>query len=308
MKFTMLPEPWDTVVRDVTEAGHEYVDSLHDADFLIFTGYADGFPELPPSIKFVQTAFAGLDGLAAQGVLTSDVRWANAAGLYADTVAESTLALILGVRHQFVPTIRKATWDLNSQLQEKKAFLKGGAQVTILGAGGIGKELIRMLAPFDVRVVAVNNSGTPVDGAERTVAFNDLSGADDTAFTEADIVVALAPLTKQTKHIVGADVLAAMKPSAIVVNTGRGPLVDTDALVDALRNGEIAGAGLDVTDPEPLPDDHPLWSLDNCLITPHVANTVPNMKRTVGPLTVENARLFEAGEKMATEVDVEAGY
>lgn len=308
MKFTMLPTAWEQVVADVTDAGHEYVDSLNDADFLIFTDYAKGFPELPPNLKFVQTAFAGLDGLAADGHLSPDVRWANAAGLYADTVAESTLALILGVRHQFVRTIRQATWSLNEQLQQDKAFLKNGAQVTILGAGGIGKELIRMLKPFDVRIVAVNNSGREVQGAECTVAFSALSGPEDPAFSQADVLVALAPLTQQTRGIVNGEVFAAMKPSAVLINTGRGPLVDTDALVEALRSGQIAGAGLDVTDPEPLPENHPLWSLDNCLITPHVANTVPNMKQTLGPLTVENARLFEAGEKMATEVDVEAGY
>lgn len=102
--------------------------------------------------------------------------------------------------------------------------------------------------------------------------------------------------------------IAQMKNSAVVVNVGRGPLVDTDALGRALADGSLRGAGLDVTEPEPLPADHPLWGLDNCVITPHTANIPRFMLRRIGGLTAENWELFAAGEKMRTEVDVDAGY
>lgn len=108
--------------------------------------------------------------------------------------------------------------------------------------------------------------------------------------------------------MVNTDRIEQMKDTAVVVNVGRGPLIDTEALTDALVNGKLRGAGLDVTEPEPLPADHKLWDLDNCVITPHTANIPRYMERRIGALALKNWGLFEAGEKMSTEVDVEAGY
>ena len=108
--------------------------------------------------------------------------------------------------------------------------------------------------------------------------------------------------------MINRDVFAQMKPSAVVVNVARGPLVHTDDLVEALRNGTIAGAALDVTEPEPLPDDHPLWDIETCMITPHTANTYTIIQERTGRLVVENAASFEAGERMPNEVNLETGY
>ena len=108
--------------------------------------------------------------------------------------------------------------------------------------------------------------------------------------------------------MINRDTLAQMKPSAVVVNVARGPLVNTDDLAEALRDGTIAGAALDVTDPEPLPDDHPLWDIETCMITPHTANTYTIIQERTGRLVVDNAAAFEAGERMPNEVDLEAGY
>ena len=106
--------------------------------------------------------------------------------------------------------------------------------------------------------------------------------------------------------MVNTDRIEQMKDTAVVVNVGRGPLIDTEALTDALVNGKLRGAGLDVTEPEPLPADHKLWDLDNCVITPHTANIPRYMERRIGALALKNWGLFKAGEKMSTEVDVEA--
>lgn len=108
--------------------------------------------------------------------------------------------------------------------------------------------------------------------------------------------------------MVNRDIFTKMKSSAVVVNVGRGPLIDHDDLVEALRQGQIAGAAMDVTDPEPLPENHPLWGLDNCLITPHIAATGRIAQQMVAPQIIANAAAFEAGERMPTEVDVAAGY
>lgn len=303
MKFAFLPEPWDETVADLEAAGHELVSLDGNPDMLVFRGTAADFPEtLPDSVKVVQFAFAGVDGLLDAGVLAGhDVRWANAAGLYDDTVAESALALLLAVLHRHKAVTR--SWN-QEQLFDETEFLFDNKKLALIGAGGIGKKLIEFLAPFGVEVTAVNRSGNPVDGAARTVKMDE---ADDVWSTH-DYFVLLTPLTPETKHMVNADTLAKMQEGAVVINVGRGALIDTDALTEALRSGAIGGAGLDVTDPEPLPEDHPLWDIDTCVITPHTANTAPYMKTRVGKLAAKNWELFEAGEQMATEVDVDAGY
>ncbi|MCQ4623194.1 D-isomer specific 2-hydroxyacid dehydrogenase family protein [Corynebacterium sp. CCUG 70398] len=304
MKFAMLPKPWPRAVAELEAAGHEHVDIGSAPDVLVYHGGADGFPEqLPESVQFVQFAWAGVDALDEAGVMrNSGVRWANAAGLYDDTVAETTLALILGILHQF-PRV-KSDGSTTRDIAYETRYLIEDMTVAVIGAGGIGKKLIEFLCPFRPHVVAVNRSGRPVDGADETIAMADAGDV----WGRADVVVLLAPLTKDTRGMVDADVLAQMKDTAVLVNVGRGPLVVTDDLVEALQNGRIGGAALDVTDPEPLPADHPLWELDNCLITPHVANIPRVGKERIGGLTLSNWEALERGDEMPTEVDVEAGY
>ena len=196
------------------------------------------------------------------------------------------------------------SWSVRPEVENNKSWLHDNKTVAILGAGGIGVRLLEMLKPFNVKTIAVNNSGRPVEGADETFAMDKA----EHVWAEADVFVLILPLTDATYQIVNAETLGKMKPSAVVVNVGRGPLINTDDLVDALNNGTIAGAALDVTDPEPLPDSHPLWEMDNVVITPHTANTNERIRALTGELTLRNIELFEAGEQMATEVDVVAGY
>ena len=192
-------------------------------------------------------------------------------------------------------------WN-NTQLFKEKEYLFDGKKLALIGAGGIGTTLIRFLEPFGMDITAVNRSGNPVDGADRTVTLTDDVWADH------DYFVLLTPLTEETRHMVNAETIGTMQDSVVIVNVGRGPLVDTPALTQALRDGTLRGAGLDVTEPEPLPADHELWGLDNCVITPHVANIPRFMERRIGGLAAKNWELFEAGERMSTEVDIDAGY
>lgn len=302
MKFAFLPKPWDAVVDDLTDHGHTFVDLDESPDVLVFRGNPEDFPEeLPPSVKLVQVAYAGVEKLVEAGVLDVDVPVANAAGIYDDTVAEAALALLLGVLHRHKAVTPQ--WN-DRQLNGETDYLFDNKKVAVIGAGGIGKMLIRFLEPFGPEIIAVNRSGNPVPGAKRTVA---MSEAQD-VWSEADYFVLIAPLTKQTHHLVNAEVLRAMKPNAVVVNVGRGPLIDTEALTKALQDGTIAGAGLDVTDPEPLPEDHPLWQMDRCLITPHTANIPRYMQARVGELTRRNWEALQEGRPMPTQIDVEEGY
>lgn len=305
MKFAMHPARWNNVIAEVEEAGHTFVEKLEDADFLIFNGAARDFPSpLPDNIGFVQWPFAGVDHLLGKGVLTEDVRWANAAGVYAKPVAEMALGLILAQYHHFKMTIEARSFDRRWDVDAAQQWLFHGKTVALFGAGGIGGELIRMLEPFGVHTIAVNRSGAVVAGADETLSIE----AAGKVWERADIVVLSMPLTEQTRGMVDAGRLRAMKETALLVNVGRGALVDTDALVEALSEGEIAGAAMDVTAPEPLPAHHPLWAMDNVLISPHIAAPPSVAKMLIGPQIIENALAFQKGEKMPTEVDFQFGY
>ena len=177
-----------------------------------------------------------------------------------------------------------------------------GAEVTVLGGGGITRSLLRLLEPWNCAVTVVRRSSAPLAGAERT-----LQSASE-AVVGADAVVVALALTNETRHIVDARLLNAMKPRAWLVNVGRGGHVDHDALADALKSGSIAGAVLDVTDPEPLPDSSELWRLPNCVITPHVGNTPEMGLPLIADRVRENVRRWLNGEQLIGRVDVSSGY
>lgn len=306
MKFAFQPEQWPDAIAEIEAAGHTFVEDIREADFLVFNGGPHKFPDpLPANIRYVQAAFAGVDALYDAGLIhPGGVRWACASGLYDDTVAESTIALILAQMHMHKTVTLAKSFSVRREIDANKQWLFDNKTVAIIGAGRIAVKLIEMLSVFGVRIIAVTRSGRQVAGAEKSYAMTDA----DQVWGEADIHVILAPLTDETRHMINRDVFAQMKPSAVVVNVARGPLVHTDDLVDALRSGQIGGAALDVTDPEPLPDGHPLWEMPNCVITPHTANTFTIIQARMGGLVVANAAAFEAGERMPNEVNLETGY
>jgi phosphoglycerate dehydrogenase-like enzyme len=306
VKFAFQPRQWPDAIAEIEAAGHEYVGDVNDADFLVFNGGPEKFPDpLPANIRYVQAAFAGVDALHGAGLIhPGGVRWACASGLYDDTVAESTIGLLLAQMHMHKTVTLAKSFSVAREIDEKKQWLFDNKTVAIIGAGRIATKLIEMLSVFGPRIIAVTRSGRQVAGADESFAMADAAQV----WGRADIFVILAPLTEETRHMVNREVFALMKPSAVVVNVARGPLVHTDDLVEALRSGAIAGAALDVTDPEPLPDGHPLWDMANCIITPHTANTFSIIQARMGRLVVANAAAFEAGERMPNEVNLETGY
>ncbi|HJD78382.1 MAG TPA: D-isomer specific 2-hydroxyacid dehydrogenase family protein [Corynebacterium pollutisoli] len=306
MKFAFQPQEWPDAIAEIEAAGHTFVEDVHDADFLVFNGGPGKFPDpLPENIRYVQATFAGIDALHEAGLIRpGGVRWACASGLYDDTVAESTIAILLAQMHMHKMITLAGEWSVRRDVDKRKQWLFDNKTVAIIGAGRIAVKLIEMLSVFGVRIIAVTRSGRTVDGADESYAIADV----DRVWGKADVVVVLAPLTPETRHMINRDVFGKMRSNAVLVNVARGPLVHTDDLVEALRNGTIAGAALDVTEPEPLPDDHPLWDIETCMITPHTANTYTIIQERTGRLVVENAAAFEAGERMPNEVNLDAGY
>ena len=265
-------------------------------------GLADMLKASPAS--WVQLPFAGIETFFDAGVITPDRIWTCTKGAYGRSTAEHALALVLAAARQLHEHLRARSWRPGfGRLGAPEKRLEG-ATVLVVGTGGIGSALVEMLQPLGPRVLASNRSGRPLEEAERTVPSDRLGEV----LPEADFVVIAASLTSSTRGMFDRAALEAMKPSAWLVNVARGGLVDTDALVAALQAGTIGGAALDVTDPEPLPDGHPLWAMTNCIITPHVANTADMALPELVAMVERNVGHYVRGEQLEGVVDVSLGY
>ena len=246
--------------------------------------------------RWVQLPFAGVEDVAEH--LDPGRTWTCAKGAYAEPTAEHALALALAGLRQLPTRARARSWG------EQAGATLYDAPVLVLGGGGITAALLALLAPFRARVTVVRRSPEPLAGAERTVPPDRL----DEVLPDALVVVLALALTPETTGVIGAPQLAAMRPDAWLVNVARGQHVDTDALVVALREGSLGGAALDVTDPEPLPDAHPLWSLPSCLITPHTANPWQTAQPLLARRIRDNVERFATGRPLLGQVDLAAGY
>lgn len=274
---------------------------MGDAEALVWAdaARADLLPSVlrdGPSVRWVQLPFAGIENYV--HLLDHDRTWTCGKGVYARPVAEHALALALaGMRH-LVGYARADAWSA----PEGRNLI--GARVTILGGGEITRELVELLEPFRCEVTVVRRSSQALSGARRTLSPDRLLEA----LADADVVVLALALTSDTEGIIGAAELEAMADHAWLVNVARGRHVDTDALVAALDDRSIGGAALDVTEPEPLPAGHRLWSAPNCIITPHVGNTPEMGVPLLAARVRENVGRFAEGLPLLGPVDVDLGY
>jgi phosphoglycerate dehydrogenase-like enzyme len=250
------------------------------------------------SVRWVQLPYAGVERVTAAGLLEPGRTWTSAKGAYAEPVAEHALALALAGLRQLRRRISARSWGTQSgtSLYDQP--------VTILGGGGITASLLELLAPLRVTATVVRNRPEDVPGAARTVGTTELHEA----LAGAQVVFLALALTPDTERIIGRAELAVMRPDAWLVNVARGRHVDTGALVAALTEGSIAGAALDVTDPEPLPDGHPLWQLERCIITPHTADTIEMTEPLLARRIRDNVTRFSAGQPLIGVVDPALGY
>jgi phosphoglycerate dehydrogenase-like enzyme len=302
-RIAIGPRPWDGITAVVREAGGEPAGIGPDADALVWLDAADldGLARAlaaAPAARWVQLPFAGVELAAGAGLLDPARTWTCAKGAYAEPVAEHALMLALAGLRLLRRRIRATSWGTaaGESLYDQP--------VTIVGGGGIAAALMELLAPMRAQVTVVRRQSAPVPGAVRTLRTGQLAQA----LPGARVVFVALALTPQTEHIIGAAELAAMRPDAWLVNVARGRHVDTGALVDALRSRSIGGAALDVTDPEPLPGGHPLWDLDNAIITPHTADTPEMIQRMLSRRIGRNVAAFAAGRPLEGLVDPAAGY
>lgn len=295
------PTPWiDDAIR---RGGGDIVSADDQPDGLIWFEFRApknlrNFLDTHPGIGWVQLPLAGVEDLFQAGVIDEERTWTSAKGAYAEPVAEHALTLALaGLRH-LRTRARARSWG------EAAGVSLFDQPVTVVGAGGITIALLKLLKPFRAEVTVVRQRPEPLDGAARTLGIDQLH----VGLADALVVVLAPALTPSTQRLMSTDQFIAMREDAWLVNVGRGGLVDTEALVHALTSRRIGGAALDVTDPEPLPTGHALWSLDNCLITPHTADTQEMIQRLLAERITENVRRFAAGEELLGLVDARLGY
>ena len=315
--------PWLEVEQETCRDADGVAKALADrpqTEVLYTYHVPDDIMELASNLRWVQLHSAGADHVLNSPLMASNVALTTSSGIHATPIAEYVFASLLAHRWRVPHWTRcqregewpSGRWDLYARPE-----LRGSA-LGILGYGSIGREVGRLARAFGMQVLALRRTAGRVDqgyvpadtGDPRRVVPERIYGSDDLheMLGECDYVVIALPLTPDTEHLIGEAELRAMKPGAYLVNIARGGIVDEAALVQALREGWIAGAGLDVFEEEPLPADSPLWDLENALISPHVAGFTPRYDERAASLFVENLARYLAGERLLNLVDKEQGY
>ena len=259
----------------------EYEELLPQAKIL--TGFeidADDVDRATNLERFVCT-FAGTDHLPLDAFAANDVEVSNASGVHGPNAAEQVLAYVLTFARNLDRGWRQSeagTWNHyhTGELH--------GSTVTVVGMGSIGGAILDRLEPFGVDTIGVRNTPSKGGNADQIVGFEDVPEI----MPRTDYLILACPLTEKTERLVDEETLDLLSPESVLVNIARGEVVDTDALVQALKTNGLRAAALDVTDPEPLPDGHPLWNLDNCLITPHNVGHTPNYWDRMADIIVED--------------------
>lgn len=287
--------PWATLA--------ERSGALPDIDAILsFAHISIGAPELSrlPSLKVVSNYGAGVDHIDVAAVEGFGVPVGNTPGTVDGATADQTMALMLAVARN---TVRGDAYARGPDFHAfDPAFMLGtdvfAATLGIIGMGRIGKAVARRAAGFDMKLLYHNRNRDEAAEAELGVRYASM----DELLAQSDYVCLNVPHTAQTEKLIGEAQLRAMKPSAFLINTARGAVVDTDALLRALNEGWIAGAGLDVTEPEPLPRDHPLLKLENLVLTPHSGTSTVGTRTRMGEIALENLLAGLAGKELAHRV------
>lgn len=287
-----LPPPPDKILRGVADA---------DALVSLLTDRITGdVIAAAPRLRVIANYAVGYENIDVDAATQRGIAVTNTPEVLTETTADLAWTLMLAVARRVVEGVeyaREGRWKTWEPLGLLGPDI-WGATLGLVGLGRIGGAVARRSQGFNMRVVYYDpgpRAHPPVEGLEQV----DL----DRLLRESDFVSLHTPLTPETRGLMNAERLASMKPSAILVNTARGPIVDTDALYEALAAGQLWGAGLDVTDPEPLPPDHPLYTLSNCLILPHIASASIATRDRMATLAAENVIAVLGGHEPPTSVN-----
>jgi phosphoglycerate dehydrogenase-like enzyme len=304
---SVLPNPQPDYLKAIALGGGVAADLGEATNGLVWTDSADHeglwtVLEAHPGISWVQLPFAGVDNFNGVFSLSQQTNrntvFTSAKGAYREPVAEHALMLALALARVLPERLAAKSWG------RKYADTLFDSDVLIVGGGGIAQEIARLLTPFRAKVSVVRKNLAPIENVDRILALVDLP----TALKSADFVFVASALTGETRRLFDANMIQNMKRTAYLINIARGAIVVSEDLEDALRSGAIAGAGIDVTDPEPLPDQHSLWTCPNLIITPHTADTPEMCLRLLSDRIVANVDALIHGKPLVGLVNLDLGY
>lgn len=275
VEVARTPQEERELLRTTTVAAGHHIDPDH--------------LEQAENLELFACAYAGTDHLPMDALERHDVSVTNASGVHGPNIAEWVLGAILSFTRKFNRAWRQKE---RREWRSYPAREFQGSTVTIVGLGAIGETVVDRLDPFDVETIGIRYSPEKGGPTDEVLSFDESDVHE--AFSRSEYVVIAAPLTELTTGLVDANAFRSMPADSVLVNVGRGPIVDTDDLVDAIQSNAIRGAALDVTDPEPLPEDHELWGFDNVLITPHNAGHTPRYFDRLAGILERNLERIEA--------------
>lgn len=257
------------------------------------------------ALRWLQVSSAGVNRWLTEELREREVTITNASGIHAQPITEHMFGMLL----QVTRVLREA--NIQQQKSEWRGYdfhahldMLAGKTLGILGAGTIGAHAAKVGAAFEMTVIGLSRSGKPVPFIERMYTAEEKLEF----FSRCDVVMNILPLTPKTRHFMGGQELVTLPEGAIVINAGRGETIDTDALMEVLKTGHLRAACLDVTDPEPLPSDHPLWQIPNVYITPHYSGGHPGYMKRANAIFLDNLNRYLGGEELRNVVDKNEGY
>jgi phosphoglycerate dehydrogenase-like enzyme len=261
--------------------------------------------EAAHALRWVQAGTAGVERLLHAGLPGRNVTITNASGAHGDPISEQILSHMLAFATGLHTLVRAqlAHRHIQAEIMRTK-FELAGQTLCVVGLGDIGGTLARKAKALGMHVIGVRRSTRPAPGVDQMV----VAGHLPMALAEADHVALCVPLTPDTHHLVGEAELRAMRSTAYIYNVGRGASIDSAALIQALREGWIAGAGLDVTDPEPVPADSPLWDMPNVILAQHTSGTSPHNANRITAIFAANLERYLAGAPLQNVIDPGRGY
>ncbi len=292
--------------RDATVVGVEasrLAEQVADADAVIGTITPELF-KAARKLRWVQVYSAGVERYRFSELVGSDVVLTNCKIIQGPNIADHAMGLLLALTrdlHRAIPNRAREEWNRG----EYRPIELRGKTAVVIGVGGIGMQIAQRAHAFDMKVIGIDPKDIPISyWISRIVPPDRL----DSVLPEADVVFMAAPLTPESQAMMGRKQFGLMKKRSYFIAVSRGRTYDTDALLEALRSGVVAGAGLDVTDPEPLPKGHPLWKRDDVIITPHIAGQSDAVQGRRMALILENVGRFVRGEQLLNIVDKKKGY
>ncbi|MFC4246371.1 D-2-hydroxyacid dehydrogenase [Natribaculum luteum] len=275
-------------------------EAIRDARFVTGMTLEEELLETAADLEVFACAYAGTGHLPLERLRERGVTVTNASGVHGPNMGEHVLGSILSFTRRFHVGARR---QRRREWRHYRAHELQGSTVTVVGLGAIGRAVVERLEPFGVETIGVRYTPEKGGPTDEVVGFDDDAVHD--ALARTDYLVLACPLTDATRGLIDREAFVTLPPESVLVNVARGPVVDTDALVEALRSNWIRGASLDVTDPEPLPEDHPLWTFENVQITPHNAGHTPKYYERLADIVAENVdRIRETSETDGLENQV----